>query len=83
MPPSLTNPPKPSIYIAECHETALTALVEGRVLPDPQGHTDGRIRAVALLKSFGYEWPPILDEPYPEVGEKDGEGVKYEQVTIE
>ena len=65
------------------HREALSALTGQPVMPLPPNLLDLRPMAKSCLESrHGLKWPPILDEPLPDV-EGEGEGVVYDRTVME
>lgn len=73
-------------YILSKHNTAIHVLTNNALpTPNAQGlpRADPTSRAYAthVLQMYGYSWPSVLDDEYPSA--PAGQGVKYEQVTLE
>ncbi|KAH6915297.1 hypothetical protein BKA70DRAFT_1258594 [Coprinopsis sp. MPI-PUGE-AT-0042] len=71
---------KPLPYIVLLHKNALEALKSSHPQPIPTWHADLRSATVAAVKALGWEWPTILDTPYPEYSTDPG--LKYDAVGI-
>lgn len=71
---------RPLPYIVLLHKNALEALKSSHPQPIPTWHDDMRSGTVAALRALGWEWPAILDAPYPE--HSADPGLLYDAVGI-
>lgn len=85
-----TPPPPPSApsssgnnplgYVFYVHQNALLVLVHGYIIQPRSEPTAAKQIALQYLERSGWQWPSILDEPYPPPSEG---GLKYDRSTID
>ena len=68
----------PLEFILDRHNTALGVLMHGP-RPAPSGLVNAgaaKAQAKLVLQMYGYSWPTVLDEEYPELAASE-QGVRY------
>ncbi|KAG7097115.1 hypothetical protein E1B28_004493 [Marasmius oreades] len=79
--PSSFSQSHPLAYVLQKHHHALGFLTKGKSNHIELSEIDAlRTKAVRFVEVHGYQWPSILDEPFPST--TDGGGILYEHTVI-